>query len=311
MPERSVGSTTEDLAPAGSDQAGSASIESTGSRGSNDQLPKSTEIAEPAGPAQTPFVVKHDPPESATTEQTKQIVALEARKETKASTSSTPATQDTEAETVRIQEVNYVVPEPWAGNRVRVPYDTAENLVLIPTELTLNGMEIALRKEALVQLERMAAAARKDGIRLQVDSGYRSATYQHEIYVRRMTDGQSFERVARFTAPPGYSGHALGTVVDFHPSKSGFQQTRAYQWLQQHARNYGFYETYAKGNSFGVAWEPWHWEYRLKEKPLTVASLKNKAKTPAGEAVQTKANQIPMDGEQTDNDVKKKEADNQ
>ena len=28
----------------------------------------------------------------------------------------------------------------------------------------------------------------------------------------------------------------------------------------------GFYETYFKGNAFGMTWEPWHWEYRLKKK---------------------------------------------
>ncbi len=188
-------------------------------------------------------------------------------------------------EVVRIQEVDYPVPEPWAGNRVRVPYDTAENLALIPTNLTLDGMEIALRKEALAQLERMAAAAREAGINLQVDSGYRSAAYQRDIYERRMGEGQSFERIARHTAPPGYSGHALGTAVDFHPSSSGFQKTQAYQWLKQHAKDYGFYETYFKGNAFGMTWEPWHWEYRLKKKKpadteIVVASRKDKTEAP-------------------------------
>ncbi len=186
-------------------------------------------------------------------------------------------------EVVRIQDVDYPVPKPWAGNRVRVPYDTAENLALIPTDLTLNAMEIALRKEALAQLERMAAAAREAGITLLVDSGYRSAAYQRDIYQRRMEEGLSFERIARHTAPPGYSGHALGTAVDFHPSSSVFHKTRAYRWLKQHAKRYGFHETYFKGNDFGMTWEPWHWEYRLKKtKPAerVAAARKDKTETP-------------------------------
>ena len=102
--------------------------------------------------------------------------------------------------------------------------------------------------------------------RLLVDSGYCSAVYQRAIYERRMGEGQSFERIARHTAPPGYSRHALGVAVDFHPSASGFQHTSAYRWLRRHARHYGFYERYHKNNTLGVIWEPWHWEYRLERK---------------------------------------------
>ncbi len=167
-------------------------------------------------------------------------------------------------ETVHILDTDFPVPEPWTGKRVRVPQDTVANLVPIPLELTLNGTEIALRREALAPLERMAAAASADGVRLLVDSGYRSAVYQRAIYERRMGEGQSFERIARHTAPPGYSRHALGVAVDFHPSASGFQHTSAYRWLRRHARHYGFYERYHKNNTLGVIWEPWHWEYRLE-----------------------------------------------
>lgn len=173
---------------------------------------------------------------------------------------------DTPAETVRILETEFAVPDPWKGRRVRVPRDTVANLVPIPPELTLNGMEISLRREALVQLERMAAAAGADGVRLLVDSGYRSAVYQRAIYERRMGLGESFEDIVRHTAPPGYSRHALGLAVDFHPSASGFQKSDAYRWLRRHARDYGFHEAYHRGNALGVVWEPWHWEYRLERK---------------------------------------------
>ena len=175
-----------------------------------------------------------------------------------------PAPVPVPVETVHVLDTDFPVPEPWAGKRVRVPRDTVANLAPIPSELTLNGTEIALRREALASLERMAAAASADGVRLLVDSGYRSAVYQRAIYERRMGEGQSFERIARHTAPPGYSRHALGVAVDFHPSASGFQHTSAYRWLRQHARHYGFYEPYHKNNTLGVIWEPWHWEYRLE-----------------------------------------------
>lgn len=169
---------------------------------------------------------------------------------------------ETSGETVHILETEFPVPEPWTGRRVRVPRDTVANLALIPPELTLNGMEISLRREALVQLERMAAAARDEGVRLLVDSGYRSAAYQRTIYERRLGAGERFEDIVRHTAPPGYSRHALGLAVDFHPSASGFQKSDAYRWLRRHAQDYGFHETYHRGNTLGVVWEPWHWEYQ-------------------------------------------------
>lgn len=306
-PEKSAEITADNIDPVGDKQAGSAGAD--GADKPDATLTEPAAAALPAEPVQAPPAIKVAPPEPVRTEHKEHLTALEARKEMKTSTSATAAATDTEAEMVRIQEVDYVVPEPWAGNRVRVPYDTAENLVLIPTELTLDAMEIALRKEALAQLKRMAATAREEGVILQVDSGYRSANYQREIYERRLGEGQSFERIARHTAPPGYSGHALGTAVDFHPSSSGFQKTRAYRWLKQHAKTYGFHETYYQGNAFGISWEPWHWEYKMsKKKPaeIVVAARKDKAETPAREVVQCEAKQIPADGGQADADCKNK-----
>ena len=175
-----------------------------------------------------------------------------------------------EVESVCIGETLFPVPPPWAGNRVRVPKSTVENLMVIPPTLTLNGTEISLRREAVAALAKMAEAAQKEDINLQVDSAYRGAAYQRAIYLKKMGEGQKFKHIARYTAPPGYSEHSLGTVVDFHPSQSGFERTKAYKWLKKHAKEYGFAETYFRGNPFGITWEPWHWKFALPEtsKPL-------------------------------------------
>lgn len=175
-----------------------------------------------------------------------------------------------EVESVCIGETLFPVPPPWAGNRVRVPKSTVENLMVIPPTLTLNGTEISLRQEAVAALAKMAEAAQKEDINLQVDSAYRGAAYQRAIYLKKMGEGQKFKHIARYTAPPGYSEHSLGTAVDFHPSQSGFERTKAYKWLKKHAKEYGFAETYFRGNPFGITWEPWHWKFALPEtsKPL-------------------------------------------
>ena len=165
-------------------------------------------------------------------------------------------------EVVRIDEVDYPVPRPWTGNMVRVPEDTVPSLQMIPQELTLNRTEIYLRNEAIEPLRAMSAAAAEAGVQLLVDSGYRSARYQRVIFRQFLEKGQRFENIARYVAPPGYSEHALGTVVDFHPSGRGFAASDAYRWLKQHAGAYGFHETLPRHNRHHFPWEPWHWKFQ-------------------------------------------------
>ena len=174
-----------------------------------------------------------------------------------------------DAEVVVIDNVQYPVPQPWAGHKLVIPPDTHPNLQMIPLDLTLNRTEIYLRSEAIEPLKAMAAAAQKDGITLLVDSGYRSARYQRTIFRQFLHKGQSFRNIARFIAPPGYSEHALGTVIDLNPSSHGFSRSPAYQWLQNHAGVYGFYEALPRHSRDKTPWEPWHWKFRLDPRPNT------------------------------------------
>ena len=166
-------------------------------------------------------------------------------------------------EVVMIDAREFVVPKPWAGNKVAVPADTVTSLQMIPPELTLNQSEIHLRNEVIEPLKAMAAAAKKDKITLVVDSAYRSGRYQRQIFRQFLEKGQRFEHISRHIAPPGYSEHSLGTVVDFAPSSHGFAKTRAYTWLKKHAATYGFYETMPRDRRGSAPWEPWHWKFRL------------------------------------------------
>jgi D-alanyl-D-alanine carboxypeptidase len=166
-------------------------------------------------------------------------------------------------EMVVIDTVKYPVPAPWAGNKLTPPADTIAHLQQIPKELTLNQTEIYLRNEAIEPLKALAALARKDNVALLVDSAYRSARYQRTIFRQFLERGLSFDNIARKVAPPGYSEHMLGTVVDFHPSNGAFAQSAAYRWLRRHAAEYGFSETYSRHNHKNQPWEPWHWKFAL------------------------------------------------
>ena len=91
---------------------------------------------------------------------------------------------------------------------------------------------------------KMAAAARKASVFLQVNSGFRTDQEQRELYdLYRRGRGP-------LAARPGSSNHQSGHALDL--------DTRAPQvrrWLQRHAFRFGFRRT--------VASERWHYEYWL------------------------------------------------
>ncbi len=167
-------------------------------------------------------------------------------------------------ETVTIDSVEYVVPERWCDKKI----DSTEladpaTLVRIPYEFTFDSSRIYVTRETRDAFVRMAEAAKKAGLDLRTDSGYRSPGFQKRIIKRRMEKGDSFEEVARFTAPPGYSQHHTGRAVDLVPSEARFAHTEMYEWLKEHAGAFGFAETYPEPEVPAeiMYWESWHWYF--------------------------------------------------
>ena len=97
-----------------------------------------------------------------------------------------------------------------------------------------------MRPDVARAFDRMAAAARADGIGLIVASGYRSDAEQAELYARHPDP--------KWVAPPGKSLHRFGTELDLGPPG-------AYGWLARNARRFHFLQRYS--------WEPWHYGYGL------------------------------------------------
>jgi D-alanyl-D-alanine carboxypeptidase len=171
------------------------------------------------------------------------------------------STEEELEENVIINGVAYPIPEAWLGQKLDTPPLKPPALVRIPSELTENQANIYILQKACAALVNMAAKAKEDGVGLVVDSGYRSAWYQRKIFIRLMKKGRTFEDIVRYVAPPGYSQHMLGTVLDFSPGNWRFASTSAYSWLREHAGAYGFTETYPENNQ-RHPWESWHWRYR-------------------------------------------------
>ena len=111
-------------------------------------------------------------------------------------------------------------------------------------------------------LDTMIAAAEKDGIKLWVESGFRSYELQTTIYTSYVSrEGQT--AADRYSARPGFSEHQTGLAFDMNSFDQNFGSTPEGQWLAEHSWEYGFHMRYPKEKEdiTGFMYEPWHIRY--------------------------------------------------
>jgi D-alanyl-D-alanine carboxypeptidase len=96
-------------------------------------------------------------------------------------------------------------------------------------------------------LRRASTAAKRNGVRLYVDSGWRSRKYQAQLFRQAVSQYGSEAEAARWVAIPGMSTHESGNAVDIGPSGAD-------AWLSKHGAAYGLCQIYRN--------EPWHCELR-------------------------------------------------
>lgn len=132
----------------------------------------------------------------------------------------------------------------------------------------------------------MIAAAKEDGIELKVLSAYRTVSYQKKLFERNIKSrmekyGWSYEEayddVLINIALPGTSEHNAGLAVDIvteddWDTYEAFDQTKEYDWLQEHAAEHGFILRYLKDKTdiTGYIYEPWHYRYVGVEYAATI-----------------------------------------
>jgi Transglycosylase SLT domain/D-alanyl-D-alanine carboxypeptidase/Putative Flp pilus-assembly TadE/G-like len=105
-----------------------------------------------------------------------------------------------------------------------------------------------MRPDAGRAFDLMSAAARRDGITLVVNSGFRSDAEQARLFAAHPDP--------TWVAPPGRSLHRCATELDLGPSA-------AYGWLAANARRFGFVQRYS--------WEPWHYGFVAGPAPCSAA----------------------------------------
>lgn len=173
------------------------------------------------------------------------------------------------ADSVDVGGERYAVPEMWLGLRMG-PADAPPpaDLVPLPDSLCLQGL-LYLRRGARDAFVSMSAAAAREDIHLRANSAFRSVETQRGLIEKRLATGRAFEDIVWDVAPPGYSEHMLGTVVDLELGGE-YRNNPAYHWMLGNAGRFGFVESYPYDPVQLYPWEPWHWRWHgppAKESP--------------------------------------------
>ena len=125
-----------------------------------------------------------------------------------------------------------------------------------------------IRRIAIADLKALAKAGRKAGVRLAVESAYRSEARQHRTFAGWVrTSGEAEAR--RFSARAGHSEHQLGTAIDFKAAGGGSPWTQAFarsrhaRWLAANAWRFGWIQSYPPGAETQTCYgaEAWHYRY--------------------------------------------------
>lgn len=164
---------------------------------------------------------------------------------------------------------------PWVvvnKQRPLSPSDFVPEDLFVPAAAkvaNISPTESNMSKEAASSLETLFVAAKKDRVGLQLQSGYRSYSFQKNLYNRYVLEqGQS--EADRESARAGYSEHQTGLAADISSPQlktcnitQCFADTDQGRWLANNAHRYGFIVRYPQDQETvtGYAYEPWHIRY--------------------------------------------------
>jgi D-alanyl-D-alanine carboxypeptidase len=131
-------------------------------------------------------------------------------------------------------------------------------------------------EQTALQLVKLLAHAKTNGIDINVISGYRSDDYQQMLWEREISRemgrgldyASAVEKVGKTLALPGCSEHGTGLAADLGTADADdidqlFNKTPAGKWLARNASEYGFILRYPrmKEHITGISFEPWHYRY--------------------------------------------------
>lgn len=138
----------------------------------------------------------------------------------------------------------------------------------------VKGSGIMLDSRVAPYYQAMYDAAKENDIILTPVSGYRSTDQQKRNFdtkVQDIIDEDGIEKkeatvkAAGIILLPGTSEHNAGLAVDICSLSESFENTPEFEWLSEHAADYGFIIRYPKDEEkqkiTKVSYEPWHFRY--------------------------------------------------
>lgn len=141
----------------------------------------------------------------------------------------------------------------------------------LSSSVIVEAFDIQMDSRLEEPYEALYQAAAADGMNLWISSCYRSQELQQELFEREISENlrkgmtsEEAEAAAEIAvARPGYSEHNTGLAIDFNGVSPDFKDTKEYQWLQEHAAEYGFILRYPEGKEAitHIMYEPWHYRY--------------------------------------------------
>jgi D-alanyl-D-alanine carboxypeptidase len=158
---------------------------------------------------------------------------------------------------------------PWVvvNKHSPLPIEYSPKLIVPNVPLTMDSAteNMKLSSEIKTSIERLFEQAGKQGIKLRLGSGYRSADTQETLYESYVSE-QGQPQADKYSARPGYSEHQTGLAADIVSNdnycylQECWANTPEGKWLASNAHKFGYIVRYLKGKQSitGYNYEPWH-----------------------------------------------------
>ena len=152
----------------------------------------------------------------------------------------------------------YALPESYAP----------EDLVPL-ADAGVGTPEMRVRAVVIDDLRALLGAAAAAEIALEVQSAYRSHSYQESTFAY-WVEQNGLGAALKTSARPGHSEHQLGTALDFRSADASpaweladWRETPEGAWLALNAARFGFVMSYPAGQEAVTcySYEPWHYRY--------------------------------------------------
>jgi LAS superfamily LD-carboxypeptidase LdcB len=146
--------------------------------------------------------------------------------------------------------------------------EASENELVVVGEYRQSGRKVKMRADAAAALQNLMTQSCSAGVTIIPISGFRTIIYQEMLFKKAVAKYGSEDAAVRWVARPGNSEHHTGLAIDLGDEESPacdvetpFEKTKAFHWLKENAKQFGFELSFPCNNPRGVNYEPWHWRF--------------------------------------------------